>query len=290
VQTCFFFSLVLSEFTMIIDRTFLFCVLAAFTIGSAAYAETVTFENLLAEPETFFKGDTSRVNDDPWSVDGFQFGNSVAFPPFWSGWAYSNTTDSATPGFTNEHSAAPGGGSNGSGGTVGGGTYALAFGSGAWFNLPTGAKIQSVDWTNGTYPAISMEFGDDFAKKFGGESGSEMDYFRATLTGRSGLGGTGDDTGSVTLDLADYTFADDSQDFIVKTWQVNEDLSALGNARSVSLSFESSDTGSFGINTPQYLFIDNLQYSITAIPEPATGVMLATIGIAVVVRRRRRII
>ena len=275
---------------MIISRNFVLCLVAAVTICSAANAETVTFENLLAAPETFFKGDTSTVNEDPWSVDGFQFSNSVTFPPFWSGWAYSNTTDAATPGFANEQSAAPGRGSNGtggSGGTVGGGTYALAFGSGAVFNLPSGATIQSVDWTNGTYGMLSMRFGDSFAKKFGGDSGLDPDYFRATLTGRSGLDGTGAETGFVTLNLADFTSDITSQDFIVDTWQVNENLSALGSARSVSLSFESSDVGTFGINNPQYLFIDNLQYSITAIPEPGSAALLAILGVAVVTRRRR---
>jgi hypothetical protein len=274
---------------MKIFRDSVFCLLTAVTICSAAHAETVTFENLLTSPESFFKGDTSQVNEDPWLVDGFRFSNSVSFPPFWSGWAYSNTTDSVTPGFGNEHSAAPGGGSDGTGGTVGGGTYALAFGSDAWFNLPSGAVIQSVDWTNGTYGKLSMEFGDTFAKKFGGDSGTDPDFFRATLTGRSGLDGTGADTGSVTLDLADFTFEDSSQDFIVDKWQVNEDLSALGNAQSVSLSFASSDSGAFGINTPQYLFIDNLQYSITAIPEPASAALLAIMGVGVVTRRRRKI-
>lgn len=275
------------DFIMFFTRLTTCCLLASIAFCSSARSEIVTFENLLGAKETFFKGGTSQVNNDPWSVDGFEFSNRTTFVGFWSGWAYSNTTDSSTAGFANEHSAAPGGGSNGAGGVASGETYALAFDGGAVFNLPKGALLQSVDWTNGTYPFLSMANGDTFAKKFGGATGTDPDFFRAILTGRSELNGLGAATGSVTLDLADFTFANSAQDYIVDSWQANEDLTALGSARSVSLSFESSDTGAFGINTPKFLFIDNLQYSITAVPEPTSALLLALISGVVVTRRRR---
>ncbi|QDV46683.1 hypothetical protein Enr13x_65920 [Stieleria neptunia] len=272
---------------MNVSRPFLFALFAAGSLCSIAGAEIVTFENLLTTSESYYKGDTSQINHDPWTVDGVEFSNQTTWVGSWGGWAYSNTTDTATPGFTNEHSAITGGGSDGAGGSVGGQTYALAFGSGATINLPTGALIESVDWTNGTYPYLSMRDGDAYAKEFGGGSGSESDFFRVTLTGYSDLNATGAATGTVTLDLADYTFADDSQDYIVNTWQVNEDLTALGNARSIDLTFQSSDVGQYGINTPTYLFIDNLQYSVTAIPEPTAFGFLALVGGVCTLRRRR---
>lgn len=265
----------------------LFAAALQIATASCLHAETVTFENLLSGPDTFFKGDTANVNNDPWLAGGVEFSNSVQFPPFWSGWAYSNTTDTVTPGFNNEHSAAPGGGSDGLGGTASGETYALAFGAGATFNLPVGMVLKSVDWTNGVYGFLSMSNGDSFAKKFGGASGNDPDFFRAILTGFSDFDATGAETGSVTLDLADFTSSDNSQDFIINTWQVNEDLTSLGTARSVAVTFESSDVGTFGINTPQYLFIDNLK--ITAVPEPGAAFALAlSSGLALCLRRRRR--
>jgi hypothetical protein len=278
---------------MSFDRRFVFFPVVAALFAVSVHGETVTFENLLGAPESSFKGDTSTVNEDPWTVDGFEFANSTQFVGFWSGWAYSNTTDTTTGNFLNEQSAAPGGGSNGRGGKDGaapGETYALAYDSGVGrtlFNLPAGVILESVDWTNGTYPLFSMTNGDAFAKKFGGESGDDPDFFRAILTGYVGLDGQGPATGTVRLDLADFTSADNSNDFIVDTWQVNEDLTALGNAQSVGVTFESSDVGMFGINTPRYLFIDNLQYSITAVPEPASATLLALTGILVACRRRR---
>ena len=272
---------------MNVSRQCLFVLFAAGSLCSMADAEIVTFENLLTTDGSFFNGDTSQINSDPWTVDGFEFSNQTTWIGSWGGWAYSNTTDTTTPGFTNEYSAITGGGSNGVGGSVSGETYALAYGSGATINLPTGALIESVDWTNGTYPYLSMRDGDGYAKQFGGDSGSESDYFRVTLTGYSDLNATGAATGSVTLDLADYTFSDDSQDYIVNPWQVNEDLTPLGNARSIDLTFQSSDVGQYGVNTPVYLFIDNLQYSVTAIPEPTTAGFLALVGGVCSLRRRR---
>ncbi|WP_182868433.1 DUF4465 domain-containing protein [Rhodopirellula sp. JC639] len=271
-------------------KRFRYFLVSLFTVGSlasSAAAATVTFENLLAAPETYYKGDTSQINSDPWTVDGFEFSNQTSFVPYWSGWAYSNTTDTTTPGFTNEHSAIAGGGSDGLGGAVGGGTYALAYEDGATINLPAGALVQSVDWTNGTYPYLSMRDGDDFAKQFGGPSGTDEDYFRVVLTGYSDVNRGGSTTGAVTLTLADFQSSDPAQDYIVDSWQVAEDLTMLGDARSIGLTFQSSDAGMFGVNTPKYLFIDNLQYSVTAIPEPTVFGFLTLVGGVCTLRRRR---
>jgi hypothetical protein len=62
--------------------------------------------------------------------------------------------------------------------------------------------------------------------------------------------------------LADYRFADNSKDYIIKNWRW-VDLSKIGSFDSLTFSFASSDTfGGFGINTPTYFCIDNLTYSI----------------------------
>lgn len=274
-----------------IHRLTLWCTAAVTCLVTPSFGETVTFEGLLASPETYYRGDVSQSNTDPWVVGSVEFSNRVdlypGFDPAWSGWAYSNTTDSTTADFSNQYSAAPGGGSDGLGGADTGGTYALAFGSGAWFNLPTGARLQTIDWTNGTYPLMSMRFGDAFSKKFGGPGGDDPDFFRVTLTGNAGRDGAGPVTGSVVLDLADFTSPDAAQDYIVDSWRVGEDMTALGDAQSVTLSFASSDTGMFGINTPTYFFMDNLTYSVTAIPEPSTVVSLALLATPFVLRRRR---
>ncbi|MEM1227989.1 MAG: DUF4465 domain-containing protein, partial [Planctomycetota bacterium] len=135
------------------------------------------------------------------------------------------------------------------------------------------------------FTALSIENGDGFAKEFGGVSGDDPDLFTVTFTGHSDVGATGTVTGTREYILADYRFADNSQDFIVDTWQL-VDLTSLGTVRSVSIGFFSTDVGGFGINTPTYVAIDNL--SITAVPEPGSFAFFGIAGAGLIWRRRRR--
>ena len=259
-----------------------------------AIADTVTFEGLLSGAEAFYNGDSGIGNNsNGWSADGVFFNNT--FTDFgggftgWTGWSYSNVTDNTTPGFGNQYSAIPGGGSDGTGGPGGvnvGETYAIAFSDNAYFNLPESMIIQSADLTNTTYANLSMANGDAFAKPFGGVSGNDPDFFRVTFTGFSGPDLSGGTTGALTFDLADYTFADNSQDFIVGDW-VPTDLTALGDARSVGLTFASSDIGAFGINTPTFLALDNLTFA-TAIPEPGNAGLIVAAGLVIAYRIQRK--
>lgn len=113
--------------------------------------------------------------------------------------------------------------------------------------------------TNTTYAFKSMKNGDSFAKKFGGVIGNDPDWFKLTVKGFSG--GTMK-TDSVVFYLADYRFSNNAQDYIVQGWQwVN--CSALGVVDSVQFFMYSSDTGSFGMNTPAFFSIDNFTTSKT---------------------------
>jgi hypothetical protein len=90
----------------------------------------------------------------------------------------------------------------------------------------------------------------------------------------------------VSVALADFRFADNRQDFILDQWQT-VDLSPLAGARSVGLTFESTDVGDFGFNTPTYLAMDNIRLS--AVPEPSGRGLIAgvAIGMLGLIRRRR---
>ncbi|WP_144059577.1 DUF4465 domain-containing protein [Rhodopirellula sallentina] len=179
----------------------------------------------------------------------------------WSGWALSNVTDVTTAGFGNQFSAyanvdasEPGGGAEGSD------TFAIAGGYGAsplTIAMPddvSGATFESISITNTTYAALSMRDGDFFAKQFGGEDGTDPDYFLLTI---EGLDASGESVGEIDFYLADYRFEDDSLDYIVDDW-TTVDLSSLSAASSLQFSFESSDVGEFGMNTPAFFAIDNL--------------------------------
>ncbi len=257
-----------------------------FVTGSAL-GQVVDFEELPLEPDSFFNGGP-ETNSDGWlaSLDGqrqVQFGNSFnsAFGGFWNGFSYSNVVDTTTPGFENQYAAFPGSGAQGSE------TYAVAFaGSNAFINLEEeDQRFTSIELTNTTFTALAIENGDAFSNRFGGESGNDPDFFSVLLTGFDELDGTGNATGQVEYFLADYRFDDNSLDFIIDQWNTLS-LEPLGAARSLAVSFRSSDVGPFGINTPTYFALDNL--TITSVPEPAGFVCALSMSLFCLAGRRRR--
>lgn len=214
------------------------------------YAQTTAdFENFDLEPGEGLNGSDGS--------GGFQSGNlflpNSYNPDFgsWSGWAISATTDVTTPGFMNDLSAITGGGYNSA-------AYAVSFASPQSVIVLEGAAaggaVEGVYVTNGTYPYLSMLEGDSFAKKFGGESGDDPDFFLLTI--KKYIGGALS-TDSVNFYLADYRFEDNSQDYIVDEWTY-VDLTSLGNADSLQFTMSSTDVGMFGMNTPAYFCIDDL--------------------------------
>jgi len=189
---------------------------------------------------------------------GFQSG-SVELPnyynadfDYWSGFAISADTNTTTPGFTNQYSAITGEGAQS--------TTAYAVG---YIFDPTiirltgkavGKPMIGMYVTNSTYAYLSMRDGDAFAKKFGGETGKDPDFFLLTIKKYSG-GAISDD--SINLYLADYRFTEPSKDYIVSDWKyVN--LTNLGEVDSLVIRLTSSDVGTFGMNTPAYVCFDQI--------------------------------
>jgi len=108
--------------------------------------------------------------------------------------------------------------------------------------------------TNTTYAYWSINDGDAFSKKFGGEDGNDPDWFKLTITGKD----AGDKaTGTVAFYLADYRFEDTSRDYIVDQWTW-VDLSPLGEIAGLEFVLSSSDEGDWGMNTPAYFALDHL--------------------------------
>jgi len=276
-------------------RALMLTLITAVTAAPAFGQATVTFENPtlaqpLPSPNTFQNGATLSPPGS-FTTAGATFNNAYD-PTFgsWSGWSYSNVTNLTTPGFTNQYAAfnVPGGGT-GAGGSA---NYGVAFGfpGGSGFpadpitiTAPANQYATSMQITNTTYAALSMLNGDSFAKKFGGASGNDPDFFLLTITGRNAQNQT---TGTVDFYLADYRFTNNSQDYIVSQW-TTVDLSSLGSATTtLSFSLSSSDVGSFGMNTPAYFAADNIVF--TPVPEPASVGLVAVgaLGLWRVVRQR----
>ena len=221
--------------------------------------ELADFSNLSLEPESFWNGADES--------GGFHSG-AVFFPNShntewgtWSGWAYSNISDNTTPGFFNQYSAITGAALQSN--DTDSGIYALSYASGAGsaftFGNHAAHEVKGLFLTNTTYAALSMMYGDNFSKKFGGETGDDPDWFKVTITGMK----DGSDTQSLDYYLADYRFEDNSKNYIIQTWQWVE-LSSLGKVDSLIFSLSSSDVGDWGMNTPAYFALDN----VYVVPEP----------------------
>lgn len=233
---------------------------SATEVAEADGIQTIDFEDVggSLNEETFVNGSDRR--------GGFRSG-SLSFaneytPAFgsWSGWSYSNVTDTVTAGFTNQFAAYPGGGAGGSD------TFAVAGGYGTsppTIELPDsfgnvdfdGASFESVAITNTTYAALSMLQGDSFAKRFGGETGEDPDLFLLTI---EGFDVDGDSVGATDFYLADYRFEDHSLDYVIDDWTV-VDLSSLVDATRLQFRLSSSDVGNFGMNTPAFFAIDQVR-------------------------------
>ena len=168
---------------------------------------------------------------------------------FWSGWAISATTDVTTPGLPNQYSSIVGEGADGTP------AYAVSFAFSESYvaldlNQPGMTTIPSVHVTNSTYAYLSMRDGDTVAKKFGGETGDDPDYFLLTVKTYS----EDELQDSILFYLADYRFEDNSEDYLLDEWVEIEFPSA--QVDSVTFGLSSSDVGMFGMNTPAYFCAD----------------------------------
>jgi len=262
----------------------LLCVLS---FPLAVFAATIDFEDVGAGlpigGHFFYNGSSAPPGASDFVSGGATFHND--FSDFgggccWQGFAYSQATDTTTPGFGNQHSAYAGGGAGGSA------TYAVGFTGGAvgatgvsTIDFGADVELAGAFFTNTTYAALSMRDGDAFAKKFGGVSGDDPDYLKLSIRGLDGVGAV---IGTVEFYLADFRSADHSQDYIVGDWRY-VDLSGLGPVHGLDFSLESSDT-SFGfLDTPAYFALDDL----VVVPEPASAALLA-LGLGALARLRRR--
>jgi hypothetical protein len=220
---------------------------------------TIDFEELILPNESWWVGAGGTENGFLSNNAFFPTYYDTAFGGYWgSGFAYSNTTDSITSGFLNMYSSKAGSGHESSV------NYAVNYDDGYFLpgqmNGTYNFELQEVYITNNTFAFNSMRDGDDYAKKFGGVSGNDPDFFSVSFNGFL----SGQSVGTpVVFYLADFRFNDNTLDYIVRNW-TRVDLSALGTVDSVTFHFESSDIGDFGINTPLYFCMDDLK--INAVP------------------------
>ena len=79
----------------------------------SAGAEIVTFDDLSLDPESFYNGSDGAGGFETTGVNFNNFFDDT-YGPYWEGFAYSNTTDTTTPDYTNQYSAITGMGADAS--------------------------------------------------------------------------------------------------------------------------------------------------------------------------------
>lgn len=199
-------------------------------------------ENMTHYSETSSYGYTYKTTDGTFTSNGVTFSNSYTeyssdsySGTSWSGFGISTSTSKTFTDYTTDCNSVTGSGNNGSK------TFLVGYNTGTITISSTEAKtVMGCYITNNTYAYNSMTNGDTYAKKF--ESG---DYFKIIFTGDNG-------------NKVEFYLANMSTIGIVNTWQWC-DLSLLGKVKTITFSFESSDTGDYGMNTPAYFCMDDLK-------------------------------
>lgn len=246
---------------------------------SHSIAGIATFDGKDTSPNGYYKPNAGGAQN--WTDAGMTFNmtEDLTYGYSWEGFAYSDVKDTTTGGFENQYAVYGGDGLDRSDS----GVYAVGY-MGFTGKKPTVSfnydqTVKGFYANNTTYAALDMLNGSGFSKNFGGATGNDEDWFKMTV---EGFDANISSLGTVDFYLADYRFADNGQDYIISDWTY-VDLTSLGSGvRSIEFSLSSSDTGTYGMNTPSYFAIDDVK----AVPEPASALLIAMGSFSIIGFRR----
>lgn len=216
----------------------------------------VNFEDLKVDSTGYWKGDTTGTSNvgqygtdysGQFTSGSVSFANTYTYSSYgasWRGFGYSTLADtSVTADYTNEMYA------YGNSGAANSKTFAIAFSDGATITFDKAVDLKKVNVLNTTYAYKVIRDGNAYTDgPF--KAGS---WFTVTFTGYNEQQ---QEVGTTTFFLADYR---DGKTYICDSWE-NADLSALKGVKTVKLTFDGSDKGQWGLNTPTYVCIDNLEF------------------------------
>lgn len=227
-------------------------VMVSCTGNKEVIQEVIDFETMSVDSTGYFNGSdmSGELSGSTYYTSLTQLSASIVneFTPNawggnWSGASVSTLVDTVTAGWGNQFSTIAGSGADKSK------TFAVVY-SEALVVFPSDAYVyepQSIKLTNSTYSYLYVKNGD---AAFGMPAYSEGKYFKIIFTGKL----DNVETGVVEFYLADFR---DGKSYITRDW-TNLDLTKLGVVNEINISFESNDTGDWGVNTPLYACIDNL--------------------------------
>lgn len=219
-------------------------------VSGAAVVVTInaaTFEDVTLGPNGYWQGEEG---ENEMYSGGWLFTNYYS-SYFWGGFTASNHTDLTQTGLDAQYTAATGTGYDGSV------QYGVAYTYGAQTDVyAADGSTQTITGcyvTNNLWAYQNMLYGDATATAFGGPTGNDPDWFKLTATGKNANGQT---VGTAEFYLADYRFSNNSEDYVLNTWEWF-DLSTLGEVATISFSLSSSRNDNYGMITPAYFCIDD---------------------------------
>jgi hypothetical protein len=223
-------------------------VMLVWGVSTIVAQNVIDFEELSLEPESSWNG--SDLNGS-FTSKYFTFYN--VFDPdwsYWEGFAYTNETDNTTYDWENMYSSAAGGGALGSD------NYAVIYNGGFYdaagisIDRNTAPEIISGMYLSlNTYASLYM---DDFDYYVDGQH-----WFKVIITA---INYDLDFAPQKEIILADYRF-NSLQGYKFDEWQYI-DLTWIGEADSLYFEFQSSDIGDWGINTPTYFCLDEINSNV----------------------------
>lgn len=217
-------------------------------VSTIVAQNVIDFEELSLEPESSWNGSDLSGG---FTSKYFEFYN--VFDPdysYWEGFAYTNETDNTTYDWENMYSSAAGGGALGSD------NYAVIYNGGFYdaagisIDRNTAPEIISGMYLSlNTYASLYM---DDFDYYVDGQH-----WFKIIITA---INYDLDFAPQKEIILADYRF-NSLQGYKFDEWQYI-DLTWIGETDSLYFEFQSSDIGTWGINTPTYFCLDEINSNV----------------------------
>ncbi|WP_051523148.1 DUF4465 domain-containing protein [Prevotella sp. P6B4] len=210
---------------------------------------TISFENQALNNDGYWCGDESGVKFSNWGADAYACNyveSGVSFPAnytpaylSWTGYAISNRTA------TTYANMIPDQFNNTTGTAHSGNKYCVVYIFGETIDLNGGEPV----WVNGFWYTNDAWTVDAILNGDGMTPGAfdATDWLKCTVTGTKADG----TTASVDIDLA-------KDGEYVSEWKYC-DLSSLGKVKDLSFTFDGSKKNSYGLTTPSYMCIDDLQ-------------------------------
>lgn len=216
---------------------------------------TVTFEDIQLGAKGFWAGDTTGTAsvgmygtdyNGHFTIKEGTFHNTYTVSDYgssWKGFGLSSLADTSVDGkYQNEMYVFDKSGADGSK------QFAIAY-SNATVDFSSPVSLKSVMVNNSTYTYKVIKNGNEYSTAFTKDS-----WFKVTF---KGFDKEGKEVGTVDVLLADYM---NGKNEICNAWK-KVDLSSISNASKITISFDGTDKGDWGLNTPSYVCLDNLVFS-----------------------------